>query len=181
MPQGDKVRNELRRHAVAALDLGGVHKLGALLAAGAHVEDLHAVVRALIHVPVAGHHECAAAGLGLEPCERAEQVVGLEGVAVGDDPAEGFEEGPRVQELRRQLVRDLGALCVVAVEQLHAVVRRVRPEAEHHGARAVLLDLAQDQVRGAEQGVHGLAVRALDGVREGVEGSEQHRWRIDDE
>ena len=112
---------------------------------------------------------------------RAEQVVGLEGVAVGHDPAERLEERARVEELRRQLLRHLRALRVVALEQLHAVVRRVRPEAEHHRPRAVLLDLAQDQVRGAEQSVHGLAVGALDGVRQRVEGAEQHRGGIDDE
>ena len=74
-----------------------------------------------------------------------------------------------------------GRVGVVAVVELHAVVGGVRAEAEHDGARLVLLDLAQHQVRGAEQGVDGLAVRALDGVGQRVEGAEQHRGGVDDE
>ena len=112
---------------------------------------------------------------------RAEQVVGLEVVAHRHGPAERLEEVLRRRELRRERVGHLGALRVVAVEQLHAVVGGVGAEAEHHGARLVLLHLAQDQVRGAEQRVHRLPVRALDRVGQRVEGAEQHRGGVDNE
>ena len=56
-------------------------------------------------------------------------------------------------ELRREVVGHLGALGVVAGEELDAVVGGVGAEAEDDGARLVLLDLAQDQVRVAEQRV----------------------------
>jgi hypothetical protein len=45
----------------------------------------------------------------------------------------------------------------------------------------MLIDLAQDQVRRAEQSVHGLAVGPLDRIGQRVEGAEQHRGRVDDE
>jgi hypothetical protein len=89
--QRDEVGHERRRHAVAALDLGRVDDLGAL-AAGAHVENAHALAGALVEVAVAGHDERAAAGVGLAPRVGAEQVVGLEVLAGGHGPAKGAEE-----------------------------------------------------------------------------------------
>ena len=176
--QGDEVGHLGGVDPVAPAHLAGVDGLGAA-AARADVEHGHAVAGALVHVAVAGHHERAAAGVRLARGVGAEQVVGLERVGLGHDPAEALEEPPRVGELGRQRVGHLGPLGVVAVEQLDAVVGGVRPEAEHHRARGVLLDLAQDQVGGAEQRVDGLAVLALDRIRQRVEGAEQHRGRVD--
>ena len=76
-------------------------------------------------------------------------------------------------------LRHLGPLGVVAVEQLDAVVGGIGAEAEHDGPRVVLLDLPQHEVRGAEQGVDRRVAPALDRLRQGVEGAEEHGRRVD--
>ena len=105
-----------------------------------------------------------AAGLALDRRVGAEQVVGLEIVVVRHGPPEGAEELGRVVPLRDELLRHLRAVGVVGLVELLAVLRRLGAEAEDDGARVVVLDLAQDEVRGAEQGVHRPPVRALDRV-----------------
>ena len=90
-PGMPSVGHELGRHAVAAAHLARVHQLGALLP-GAHVEDRHAVVRALEQVAVAGHHQGPAARFRLPPRVGAEQVVRLQRLAGGHGPVERLEE-----------------------------------------------------------------------------------------
>ena len=138
---------------------------------------------ALEHVAVAGHQQAPAAGLPLLLGEGAEQVVGLERLAgrrsvqpkAPKKSAESSHCGPQLVGEGRL------AVGVVGREQLEPVGGGVGPEAEHDGPRLVRLDLAQDQVGGAEQRVDRLAVRPLDRLRQGVERPEEHRGGIDGE
>ena len=179
--QGDEVGDELGPDPVALLDLCRPNCFGPFaFTAGLDVEDRDPLVGALVHVAVAGHQQRPAAGLRLAAGVGAEQVVGLEVVAGRHGPAEGLEEIAGGGELGREVVghRRL-ALGVVGGVELGPVGGGVGAEAEDDGARLVQLDLAQDQVGGAEQGVDRLAVAADDRVRQRVEGAEQHRGRVD--
>ena len=125
------------------------------------------------------NQQCAAVLLGLELRERAEQVVGLEGLVAGDQPAESREEGGAVGPLRRERVGNLGAVGVVAGVELDPVLGRFGTEAEDDGARSVSLDLAQDQIGGAEQRVDRIAVAPLDRVGKGKERAVEQRRGVD--
>ncbi len=139
-------------------------------------------VRALEHVPIAGHQQAAAACLALLRREGAQEVVRLEIVRGGDLPAEGAEEVAGVLPLGPQLIGEGRlAIGVIGGEELDAVRGRVGAEAEHHRPGVVRLDLPEDQVRRAEQGVDRIAVRALDRLRQGVERPEEHRGGVDRE
>ena len=83
-----------------------------------------------------------------------------------------------VLPLGHQLRRHLVAVAVVGGEQLGPVGGGVGAEAEDDRPRPVRLDLAQDQVGGAEQSVDGLPVGSLDRLRQRVEGPKQHRRRV---
>jgi hypothetical protein len=58
-------------------------------------------------------------------------------------------------------------------------VRRLLPEADNDRARRVVLDHAQDQVRGAEQRVHRPAIGTLDRRRQRKERAEEDRVAVD--
>ena len=176
--QGDEVGHQLGADSVLLLDRRGVNRLGAL-AAGSRVEHGDRLRRALEHVAVAGEQQRRAPGLGLEPGVGAEQVVGLERLVGGDLPAEGAEEVGGVCPLVNEVLGHLGPLGVIAVEQLDAVGRCLGAEAEHDRARLVNLDLAQDEVRRAEQGIDRLAVGALDRVGQGEERPVKERGCVD--
>jgi hypothetical protein len=100
---------------------------------------------------------------------------------VGDPPAEGCEEARRVSPLGYELIGHLRPIAVVAAEQLDSIGRRVGPEAEDHCPGVMLLDLAEDEVRGAEQRVHRAAVGARDRLRKREERPVEHRGRVDDQ
>ena len=78
-----------------------------------------------------------------------------------------------------ELLARASSLRVVGRVELGAVLRGVGPEAEDDGARPRPLDLAQDQVRRSQQGVHRMPVAALDRLRQRIERAEQHRGRVD--
>jgi hypothetical protein len=58
-------------------------------------------------------------------------------------------------------------------------VRCLLSEADDDRARRLVLDHAQDQVRGAQQRVDRAAVRALDRRGQGKEGAEEDRVAVD--
>ena len=89
-PQRDEVGHELRRDAVAALDLGGVDlvKPGD---PGLQEHDARPLGDALVHVAVAGHDQRPAAGVGLHAPPATQQVVGLELRQTTRAPAERVE------------------------------------------------------------------------------------------
>ena len=96
--------------------------------------------------------------------ERAEQVVGLEVVGVGDRPAERLVERGRQLPLVGQVVRHRRAVGVVRRVAPRCGRRRLGPEAHHHGARLVALDAPQRRVDRAQQRVDGPPVGARDRV-----------------
>ena len=177
--QRDEVGHLRGRHPVAPAHLVGVDGLGAP-AAGADVEHGHAVVAHwyMSRSPVITSARAAGVRLARGRRSRAGRRPRASRARRTIQP--NASKNPRaVGELGRQRVGHLGPLRVVAVEQLDAVVGGVGAEAEHHRARGVLLDLAQDEVGGAEQRVDRQAVLALDRVRQRVEGAEQHRGGVD--
>jgi hypothetical protein len=79
----------------------------------------------------------------------------------------------------RKVRVQFGALCVVRLVELLAVVRRLLAEADDNRPRRVVLDHAQDQVGRPEKRVHGAAVGTLDRLREREERPEEDRVAVD--
>ena len=178
--QRDEVGDELRRHAVAFAHLVRVDDVGTSGAA-AQIEHGDRVRRALEHVAVAGEDQRLAAGLGLDPRERAEHVVGLHIDGRQRGPAERVEEVRGGGELAVERVRGRLPVGVVWLVELGAVGGRLLAEAQHDGAGRTSFELEQDQVGRAEQGVHRPALAVGDRIRQGVEGAEEQRRSVDDE
>jgi hypothetical protein len=126
-------------------------------------------VRALEHVAVAGEDQRLPAGRGLQLGERAEQVVGLEIRRRDHLPTQSLVQARRPRPLPLQRSRHVGPLGVVGGIRLLAVFGGLGAEAEHHGARRVLLHAPQHLVDGAEQRVDGIALRVGDRVGQRIE------------
>lgn len=121
-PKRDEVGHLLGFDAVAPSHTVGIHDLGAGLARPGGKEHRHPLAHALEHVPVAGEEQGPAPGLRLEGRQRAEQVVGLEGVVADHLPAEGAEEPGRVGPLGLELDGHRGPVGVVGGIELHSIV-----------------------------------------------------------
>ena len=178
--QRDEVRHLLRTDAVHPPHRLGVHLVRPLLARALE-QDGDGVVHALEHVAVAGEYQRVAAGLGLGDGQRVQEVVRLEILVVRHGPAERAVEVRRPLPLRLQLVGDGRTVGVVVRVRLDAVLGGLGPEAEHHGARRVLLDAPQGLVGRAEQRVDRHPVVVGDRVGQRVEGAVQEVGSVGDE
>ena len=112
--QRDEVGHLLGLDAVALAHLRRPDLLRPLLAAAAEQQHASPRGRALEQVAVAGQDQRHAAGVLLVRGARAQQVVGLEVVGVGDVPAERAVESRAPLPLVGEVVGDRRAVGVVA-------------------------------------------------------------------
>ncbi len=152
--QGDEVGHLLGANPVAHLHLGGIDP-GRRRAPLLQHQHGHPLVHRLVHVAIAGDDERRAARLRLHLRERVNQIVGLVILAALHDPAERAEQSRRQVELRLQLRRHRRPMCVVGRIGRRPVVRALRAEADHHGARGVRLGDRQQRVGHSQERVVG--------------------------
>ena len=175
-----EVGHELGRDAVVeVLHRGGVHyhHVRHALLGG---DDLHVVRGELVHVAVPGEEEHGVARRLAAARQRAEDVVALPALELGDRHVERAEELLHHGELlvkRRVHRRPLG---LVLGKHLHADARLALVEGADHAVGAEGVNELDEHVEEAEERVRGASVRRAHGLANRMERAVHEGVAVDD-